>query len=92
MPAQQSHAVKAAPQGKTPAADATANRYGWIDNVMPSNLTLRDRDGTWKIVGGSTSGSPISLDQMPATNQGDSCSCLKVETNRQVTQIVKILG
>jgi hypothetical protein len=62
---------------------------------MPSSLTLRDRDSTWKITGASDSGSfanPEGFDQMPPTSNGDSSGCLTVETNRQAIQIVKILG
>jgi hypothetical protein len=55
---------------------------------MPSSLTLRARDRTWQIVGASKSGAianPDGFDQMPLTSKGDSCGCLTVETNKQVS-------
>ncbi|NKJ49349.1 hypothetical protein CIC12_21980 [Burkholderia sp. SG-MS1] len=79
-----------------PITDGPAvRRCGWIENDMPSSLTLRDREGTWQIIGTSESGataSPDGFDQMPPTSRGDSCGCLTVETNKQAMQIVKILG
>jgi hypothetical protein len=77
-----------------PVADGPAAlRCGWIENTMPSSLTLHDRDGTWLIFGASDSGmaDPDGFEQMPSTDRGTSCGCLKVETNRQSMQIVKIL-
>lgn len=74
-------------------ADGPAvKRCGWIENDMPSSLTLKDRDGTWNIVGGQASGEPAGFDQMPPTDKGDSCGCLTVQTNRQSMQIIKIFG
>ncbi len=70
-------------------------RCGWIENDMPSSLTLQDRDGTWQIVGASGSGSfpdAEGFDRMPPTNKGDACGCLSVETNRQAMRIVRIFG
>ncbi|CAE6768237.1 DUF4087 domain-containing protein [Paraburkholderia domus] len=49
-----------------------ARRCGWIENNLPSSLTLRDRDGTWNIVGATHSGefaSPDGFDQMPSTSK-----------------------
>lgn len=80
----------------TPVTDGpAARRCGWIENDMPSSLTLRDRDGTWQIVGASKSGAiaaPDGFDQMPPTGKGASCGCLTVEINRQAMRVVRILG
>jgi len=77
---------------KLSADGPAARRCGWVENDMPSSLTLKDRDGTWNIVGGQVSGEPAGFDQMPPTDKGDSCGCLTVQTNRQSMQIVKIGG
>ena len=77
------------------ASDApAAMRCGWIENSLPGgDLTLRDRDGTWAIRGGAVDGDPEGFDtKMPATDKGDSCGCLTVQTNRQHMQIIAILG
>ena len=65
-------------------------RCGWIENDMPSSLTLKDRDGTWSIV--SADGQADGIAQMPDTNKGDSCGCLTVETNRRAMHATKVLG
>jgi antitoxin component YwqK of YwqJK toxin-antitoxin module len=67
-------------------------RCGWIENDMPSGLALKDREGTWNIVGGTASGTPSGFDQMPPTNKGDSCGCLTVQTHHASMQIVHLLG
>jgi antitoxin component YwqK of YwqJK toxin-antitoxin module len=77
---------------KLSADGPAAKRCGWVENDMPSSLTLKDRDGTWNIVGGQVSGEPAGFDQMPPTDKGDSCGCLTVQTNHQAMQIVKIGG
>jgi Protein of unknown function (DUF4087) len=80
----------------TPITDGpAARRCGWIENDMPSSLTLRDRDGTWQIIGASKSGTianPDGFDQMPPTSKGVSCGCLTIETSKQAMQVVKVLG
>jgi antitoxin component YwqK of YwqJK toxin-antitoxin module len=65
-------------------------RCGWIENDMPSGLTLKDRDGTWSI--SSADSQADGLSQMPDTNKGDSCGCLTIETNRQSMRVTKVLG
>ncbi len=73
------------------SAFAAQLRCGWIENDMPSSLTLSDREGTWAIA---------SIDQqadgfgghMPGTNKGDSCGCLSVETDKASMRITKVLA
>jgi len=66
-----------------------AKRFGWIENDMPSSLTLRDRDGTWSI--SSVNSQADGLAQMPETNKGNACGCLTVETNRHSMRVIKVL-
>ena len=73
------------------SAFAAQTRCGWIENDMPSSLTLQDRDGTWTIasIGKDAEG---FADHMPDTNKGDSCGCLSVETDKASMRITKVLG
>ncbi|TDV16301.1 DUF4087 domain-containing protein [Paraburkholderia caballeronis] len=76
-----------------PADGPATNRCGWIDNDMPSSLGLQDRDGVWNIVGGQATDDPAGFESnMPPTEKGRSCGCLKVETNRHAMQIIRILS
>ena len=85
--------VRAAPDSAIVSDGPASARCGWIDNAMPSSLTLQDRDGVWHIVGGKTVGNPVGFDNsMPPTEKGRSCGCLKIETNRQAMQVVKIVS
>lgn len=73
----------------TQGATAAEMRCGWIENTMPSSLTLTDRDGSWDLVTGDwqTGG----FDNMPSTNRGDSCGCLTVETDKTSRRITKVV-
>jgi len=86
-------ASEASEGNRTTSDGQAAKRCGWIENSLPGgDLTLQDRDGTWSIIGGESSGTPDGFDRMPATNKGSSCGCLTVEINRQAMRIVKVLG
>ncbi|CAD6557068.1 DUF4087 domain-containing protein [Paraburkholderia metrosideri] len=67
-----------------------AKRCGWIENDMPSGLTLKDRDGKWSV--SSADSQADGFAHMPDTNKGDSCGCLTVETNKQSMRVTKVLG
>ncbi|MDH6147282.1 MULTISPECIES: DUF4087 domain-containing protein [Paraburkholderia] len=69
---------------------AAQTRCGWIENDMPSSLTLSDREGTWTIASIDTQAS--GFDHMPDTDKGDSCGCLSVETDKTTMTITKLLG
>jgi hypothetical protein len=62
-----------------------AKRCGWIENDMPSGLTLRDRNGTWSISAARSRADGLA--QMPDTSKGDSCGCLTLETNRHSMRV-----
>jgi hypothetical protein len=74
----------------TQSAMAAQTRCGWIENDMPSGLTLSDREGTWiiKTIDKSADG----FEHMPDTDKGDSCGCLSVETDKATMRITRILG
>lgn len=89
----------ASPSGPASAANSVsadtsdgpaAKRCGWIENDMPSSLTLKDRDGTWSVVSGDRQAEGFA--HMPDTNKGDSCGCLTIETNKQSMRVTKVLG
>jgi hypothetical protein len=67
-------------------------RCGWIENNLPSSLTLRDRTGTWSIVNSNASAAPDGFDRMPPTSSGSSCGCLTVQTNSQTMQVSRIFN
>jgi hypothetical protein len=69
---------------------AAQTRCGWIENDMPSSLTLSDREGTWTIA--SIDKQASGFDHMPDTDKGDSCGCLSVETDKTTMKITKVLG
>jgi hypothetical protein len=69
---------------------AAQTRCGWIENDMPSSLTLSDREGTWAIA--SIDKQASGFDHMPDTDKGDSCGCLSVETDKTTMRITKVLG
>jgi len=73
------------------AASAAQLRCGWIENDMPSSLTLSDREGTWTIVSIDKQADGFD-DHMPDTNKGDSCGCLSVETDKASMLIIKVLA
>jgi len=73
------------------AASAAQLRCGWIENDMPSSLTLSDREGTWTIVSIDKQADGFD-DHMPDTNKGDSCGCLSVETDKASMLITKVLA
>ncbi len=72
-------------------ASAAQTRCGWIENDMPSSLTLDDREGTWTIVSIDKQADGFA-DHMPDTNKGDSCGCLSVEADKATMRITKVLG
>ncbi|MFC0577422.1 DUF4087 domain-containing protein [Paraburkholderia solisilvae] len=71
-------------------AIAAQTRCGWIENDMPSSLTLSDRDGTWTIA--SIDQQADGFAHMPDTRKGDACGCLSVETDQATMHITKVLG
>jgi hypothetical protein len=72
-------------------ATAAEMRCGWIENTMPSSLTLTDRHGSWDLV--TSDWQTEGFDHnMPSTNRGDSCGCLNVETDKNSKRITKVLS
>jgi len=69
---------------------AAEMRCGWIENTMPSDLTLADRDGSWKLatIDWQTDG----FDNIPSTDHGDTCGCISGVTDKKSMRIVKVLG
>jgi hypothetical protein len=68
-------------------------RCGWLQNGGTHGLDLFDRDGDWQIIGNNTAGNdaPPGFDQhMPATDEGRSCGCLTVDTNKATHRITRI--
>lgn len=50
-------------------------RCGWLQNYMPAGMSFTDADGTWVILG-------VPGDEnIPPTDRGDHCVCLKVESD-----------
>ncbi|CAB3798067.1 DUF4087 domain-containing protein [Pararobbsia alpina] len=75
----------------TQSVTAAEKRCGWIENTMPSSLTLTDRDGSWDLV--TIDWQTEGFDKnMPSTNRGDTCACLTVVTDKKSMRIVKVLG
>jgi hypothetical protein len=72
------------------SATAAEMRCGWIENTMPSDLTLTDRDGSWNLVSGDwqTDG----FDRVSSTNRGDTCGCITGVSDKKSMRIVKVLG
>jgi len=69
---------------------AAQTRCGWLENDMPSNLSLSDREGTWTIA--SIDKQADGFEHMPDTDKGDSCACLSVESDKPSMRITKVLG
>ncbi|GAB7534633.1 hypothetical protein BGC_08430 [Burkholderia sp. 3C] len=73
------------------APSKAEKRCGWIENDLPGgNLTLRDRDGVWGI--STAAGVAAGIDQMPATEKGDTCGCLSVATDKASKRITRVFG
>jgi hypothetical protein len=73
-----------------PSATAAETRCGWIENTMPSSLTLTDREGSWDLaaIDWQTDG----FDHVPSTNLGDTCGCITGVADKQSRRITKVLG
>jgi antitoxin component YwqK of YwqJK toxin-antitoxin module len=70
-----------------PSSDeATVRRCGWIENNLPSRLTLKDRDGTWDMTDAR------GIESAPALEKGDSCGCLNVVSDKPSMRILKVTG
>ncbi|HEV7833183.1 MAG TPA: DUF4087 domain-containing protein [Caballeronia sp.] len=69
---------------------AAETRCGWIENTMPSSLTLTDREGSWDLaaIDWQTDG----FDHVPSTNRGDTCGCITGVADKQSRRITKVLG
>jgi antitoxin component YwqK of YwqJK toxin-antitoxin module len=71
----------------SPANDGpTVKRCGWIENNLPSSLSLKDRDGTWDLTNAE------GLENAPATGKGDSCGCMTVVSDKASMRILTISG
>ena len=81
------------------SSDGVSLRCGWFDNPSPGNAWLHDRDGEWAI---SIQGQRQAEGRWPKfkdsqwvqTGSGSSgygCACLKVQTNAESREILKIL-
>lgn len=66
------------------------NRCGWISNTMPSDLTLSDRDGQWKIA--TFTWNADGFEKMPDTDKGDTCGCVTGTTNKETHQFTRVTG
>lgn len=80
---------------------ASEQRCGWLENPSPGNVWLIDADADWTI---STQGigfkDEASIDRMPRIdekehvrtnrNYGFSCVCLKVDTDPETAEILKV--
>jgi antitoxin component YwqK of YwqJK toxin-antitoxin module len=70
-----------------PASDGpTVKRCGWIENNLPSSLTLKDRNGTWDLTNAE------GIDSAPATDKGQSCGCLTVVSDKTTMHVLKVSG
>jgi len=65
-------------------------RCGWISNVMPSSLSIDDRDATWSIA--TIDRTADDFEKMPDTNRGDTCGCVTGTTDKQSHRFTKITG
>jgi antitoxin component YwqK of YwqJK toxin-antitoxin module len=71
----------------SPASNGpTVRQCGWIENNLPSSLTLKDRDGTWDLTNAQ------GIDSAPATGKGQSCGCLTVVSDRASMRILSVSG
>lgn len=69
---------------------AAEMRCGWIENTMPSDLSLSDRDGSWKLA--SFEWQTEGFDHIPSTDHGDTCGCISGVTDKKSMRILKVLG
>lgn len=71
-------------------ASAAQTRCGWIENDLPSGLSLTDREGTWTIA--TMASQADGLERMPATTKGSACGCLSAKADKRSMQVTKVLG
>ncbi|MFM0300383.1 DUF4087 domain-containing protein [Paraburkholderia sediminicola] len=81
-------AIAAAVGIATPAH--AEKRCGWISNTMPSDFTLSDRDGGWKIA--TIEWQADGFEAMPSTDKGDTCGCVTGDTDKATHRFTRITG
>lgn len=65
-------------------SQAKEMRCGWVENDMPSQMTLKDKDGVWTLA--DASGVVRGFTKMPSFPKGDTCACITMDAN--VDQLV----
>ncbi|MBO1111831.1 DUF4087 domain-containing protein [Bordetella petrii] len=73
------------------SAFAKETRCGWIENDMPSGMSLTDKDGNWTIATMTEAASGFEQ-YMPPINKQEACGCLVVDTDSVTRRITTIYG
>ncbi|WP_417276525.1 DUF4087 domain-containing protein [Castellaniella sp.] len=67
-------------------------RCGWINNDMPSSMSLSDKDGEWAILGMAIDDPEGYEENMPIINERTVCGCLRVSVDKGKRQIIALHG
>ncbi|MFU1980272.1 DUF4087 domain-containing protein [Bordetella hinzii] len=67
------------------------SRCGWIENDMPSGMTLTDKDGNWTIATMTYAADGFD-EHMPEVNAQEACGCLDVEVDKASKRVTRLFG